>query len=342
MERMELARPPRRILCVATPGFGDALLATPLIRSLKRAWPAASIDLLVHRGREAMLEGNPDLHRALPVRKRPGPFALLAMLARLTGRYDLALCAMPSDRNMFTMRLAARRLVVSLYGSPSRSPTKRRVATLAFQKDMQANTVGQMLAFADVLGIPRCFEVVPPTPAVPPTEVPDQPFAVVHATTRREAKRWSEDGWRAVGAALQRAGLQPVVTAGPDDDRGYLDRVQTWLGAATLDLAGRLSIAEVGALSSKAALFFGVDTATSHLAAAVGAPTVTLFGSGNSLVWSPWPRGYDRDFVPFSGRPGVERVGNVTVVQAGADGLDSLPPEPVLEAIQATLASKPS
>ncbi|HEU5283490.1 MAG TPA: LPS core biosynthesis protein, partial [Burkholderiales bacterium] len=40
-------RPPRTILVVVTRRIGDVLLATPLIRSLKRAWPGAAVDCLV-------------------------------------------------------------------------------------------------------------------------------------------------------------------------------------------------------------------------------------------------------------------------------------------------------
>jgi hypothetical protein len=50
-----------RILVVALRRLGDVLLTTPLIRSLKRAWPDAAIDVLVFRGTEGILEGNPDI-----------------------------------------------------------------------------------------------------------------------------------------------------------------------------------------------------------------------------------------------------------------------------------------
>ncbi|MCX7169186.1 MAG: LPS core biosynthesis protein, partial [Proteobacteria bacterium] len=44
------SRVPRRILLACTQRIGDVLLATPLVRSLKRAWPAAEIDMLVFQG----------------------------------------------------------------------------------------------------------------------------------------------------------------------------------------------------------------------------------------------------------------------------------------------------
>src|SRR6266700_1771070 len=62
--------PPRlperpRILVISLRRIGDLLLATPLIRSLRRAWPRASIDVLVLPGTAEIVEGNPDIDRII-------------------------------------------------------------------------------------------------------------------------------------------------------------------------------------------------------------------------------------------------------------------------------------
>ena len=57
-----IALPPHpRILVVALRRLGDVLLTTPLIRSLKQAFPDAAIEALVFAGTEGILAGNPDL-----------------------------------------------------------------------------------------------------------------------------------------------------------------------------------------------------------------------------------------------------------------------------------------
>src|SRR6185436_18584283 len=82
------ARP--RILVVALRRLGDVLLTTPLIRSLKRAWPDAAIDVLVFRGTEGILEGNPDISAVLTLPERASAGESLALLRKLGRAYDLA------------------------------------------------------------------------------------------------------------------------------------------------------------------------------------------------------------------------------------------------------------
>jgi len=50
------------------------------------------------------------------------------------------------------------------------------------------------------------------------------------------------------------------------------------------------------------------------LAAAVGTPTVALFGPSNPVKWGPWPKGYAKDKEPYQ-MVGTQQVGNVVVLQ---------------------------
>jgi heptosyltransferase III len=90
--------PPRSVLIVVTRRIGDVLLATPLVRSVKRAWPQAAVDALVFAGTEGVIKANPDVRRVLTVRERPGAFEHAALLARLARRYDVALSTQHGDR----------------------------------------------------------------------------------------------------------------------------------------------------------------------------------------------------------------------------------------------------
>jgi len=55
-----------------------------------------------------------------------------------------------------------------------------------------------------------------------------------------------------------------------------------------VNLAGKLSLKELGALTGRAKIFIGVDSMPMHLAAAMGTPTLALFGPSGEIEWGPW------------------------------------------------------
>ncbi|HUL40804.1 MAG TPA: LPS core biosynthesis protein, partial [Burkholderiales bacterium] len=96
---------------VATLRIGDVLLATPLIRSLRRAWPQGQIDALVFTGTEDILRANPDINSIITVAKRPGFWPHLLLMTRLLRRYDLAVSCLAGDRPTLYAWLAGKKSV---------------------------------------------------------------------------------------------------------------------------------------------------------------------------------------------------------------------------------------
>jgi heptosyltransferase-3 len=62
----------------------------------------------------------------------------------------------------------------------------------------------------------------------------------------------------------------------------------------------------------------GTDTVITHMAAALGVPTVALFGPSNPVKWGPWPKGYCREGSPYVMR-GTQRAGNVILLQGNGE-----------------------
>jgi len=153
---------PRRILLACPQRIGDVLLATPLARSLKRAWPEAEVDMLVFQGTEAALAENPDLAEVIVVPRRAGFAARVAELRRLWRRYDLALAPLATDRARWYCWVAGRRRVGLVNpGLRDRAKTLLLNQSLSFD-DRDTHTVAMGLRLAESLGIRPCFEVVPP------------------------------------------------------------------------------------------------------------------------------------------------------------------------------------
>jgi len=105
-----------------------------------------------------------------------------------------------------------------------------------------------------------------------------------------------------------------VVASGPGPEEvAQVERIRGLCPASFVSLAGRLTFKELGALISAARLYVGVDSAPMHLAAAVGTPTVAIFGPTGAFNWAPW-EGIDWGYTPE--RPaGTRFVGRHAVVQ---------------------------
>jgi heptosyltransferase-3 len=108
-------------------------------------------------------------------------------------------------------------------------------------------------------------------------------------------------------------------------------------GAPVVDLGGQLSLKEMAALTEAARLFIGVDSAPMHIAAAVGTPTVGIFGPSSELEWGPWR--VAQRVVASTAHPcrpcGLDGCGGSKVSEC----LTTLPMERVLEAARELLAA---
>jgi heptosyltransferase-3 len=137
----------------------------------------------------------------------------------------------------------------------------------------------------------------------------------------------------------------------------YVTAIARALPVGALCAAGRLSLAASACLVKRARLYVGPDTAMTHIAAALGVPTVALFGPSNPVKWGPWPKHHPPGTNPWH-RCGSQAVRNVVLVQGSpacvpcllegcdrhvdsvSDCLAALPLAKVQRAVQALLAQE--
>jgi heptosyltransferase-3 len=322
-----VASPPSTVLVIVTRRIGDVLLATPLIRSVKRAWPDAAVDCLVFAGTEGVLAANPDLREVLTIAERPAVADHLRFLSRLARRYDLALSALPGDRpTLYAFVAGRRRAGLALPGA--KHAWKRALLTGWTHFDaLQTHAVASGLHLARLLGIAPSHEVVAAwtdaderaVAAALPFSPAATAYAVLHLYPKFRYKQWTAQGWSELAAWLASQGLRVVLTGGgAADELAYVERLAAGFPAGTVNLSGKLRLPQVAYLIARAALYVGPDTATTHLAAATGTPTIALFGPSNPVRWGPWPVGHDALEAPFEMR-GSRTVNNVTLIQGKKD-----------------------
>ncbi len=299
-----------RILVIALRRLGDVLLTTPLIRSIKRAFPGAAIDALVFAGTQGILAGNPDLARVHVLPPRPTWRENLSLLRQIAKRYDLALSTQTGDRPTLLAVVAGWRSVGLVEQHGGVADFKRFALSRSTTSDRTRHRLLDILQLAELIGVRACPEIVVPSGAARPTFAPAQPYAVVHAAPMFTYKRWTLDGWRKLATALRERGLA-VAATGAAADRRYLDEV--WADDKVARLDGKLEWTDLSALIGAARAYIGPDTAVTHLAAATGAPTVALYGPTDPRIWGPWPPGgLDR---PWSAAGTIQHRGNVWLVQ---------------------------
>ena len=300
------------ILVVVLQRLGDVLLTTPLIRSLKRAWPDARIDVLVYADTAGILHGNPDIENIVTMPQRPGALQSLALAMRLWRRYALAISAQAGDRPTFFAIVAGHIRI-----APVEQRLSGKIKAFALDRSIPAgqrlHRVPQMLALAQAIGIAPIAEVVLPEP---PSQKPvvSGAYAVVHAAPMFRYKQWTADGWRSLAAALLQRGLQVFATGGPaENERRSLDDVWGSENGVVVRKDGKLDWRELAELIAGAEIYVGPDTSVTHLAAATGCPTVALYGPTDPVLWGPWPKAGLKQNWAKSGI--VQRRNNVWLIQ---------------------------
>lgn len=112
----------------------------------------------------------------------------------------------------------------------------------------------------------------------PPKDVEGMPagrYAVAMHATSRPGKLWPEDRWRALLGGLAQAGLTTLLPWGSDAERDRSERLARGIDRAIVP--PRQPLSPLAGLLAAADLAVGVDTGLTHLAAALGTPTIALF-----------------------------------------------------------------
>lgn len=269
-------------------GLGDLLTAVPALRALRRGLPRARITL------------------AAP--------AALAPLAHASGAVDAV--ADTSGLGPLPSHLRGPGLAVNLHG---RGPRSHRLlgalapARLIAFASTSAGVSGpqwraeehevarwcRLLAESGVPADPAELRITPP----PGPSDPDwRDATVIHPGAASAARRWPPERFAAVARHESAAGRRVIVT-GSAAERALAEEVARRAGLPRGSvLAGRLDLAALSRLVADAGRVVCGDTGVAHLATAVGAPSVVIFGPTPPALWGPPPDG--PHLVLWAGRRG--------------------------------------
>lgn len=271
-------------------------MATPALRALATHYPGAQIDVATTDWSAPALRGNPHLARIItyPDRRLAVGLHFLARSLRQAG-YDLAIGLDPSPLVNLTLWRAdipvragidsdgrGIGLTHPVAPDPAQHETEAYLAVLAAIGVPPAGTAPEYHPSAEAL---RTAATIFPDDG-PPTVV-IHPGGAVNPGTAMPAKRWPPERFAALTDRLAAEAGARVVVVGTNSDREAVAAVVRQATTPVVNLCGRLTLDELAALAARAALYVGNDSGTSHLAAAVGTPTVTIFGPTNPGRYRP-------------------------------------------------------
>jgi lipopolysaccharide heptosyltransferase III len=288
-----------RALVVKLRHHGDVLLAAPVLSALKAQ--GVEVDALVYDDTAPMLEGHSALSQLHVVGRRwktEGAFSRLskenALFSRLRARrYGLLVHLTEQPRGAWLARSLGARYSVAP-SMADRGSFWANSFTHLYPMAPRRHHVEVNLDALRRIGLQpgpvRKVEFVPGKDAEDRVRgLVEGGFIHVHPASRWRFKCWPADRNAELIDRLAADGHRIVITAAPDRDEGlFIEEILRKTKSRPVSLAGQLSIKELGALTARAKLFFGVDSMPMHLAAAMGTPTVVLFGPSREAEWGPW------------------------------------------------------
>lgn len=273
-----------RILVIRGGAIGDFVLTLPAIKLLRDGFPGAHIEILGHKHIIALAEQRfyADAIRSI----EEGPLArffaksavLPAELIAYFSSFDLIVSYLFDPHGIFQENLTRCRIGEFIAG-PSKLSGHEHAAV-------------QLARPLEEIGL----HLPDPAARVYPTErdrefarnflgETSEPVIALHPGSGSETKNWPIESWRELGEHLFSTHRGVLVIAGEADEE-RLRLLETAWKNKPVRFAKHLPLPHLAALF-ETSLFLGHDSGISHIAAAVGARSILLFGPTNPAVWAP-------------------------------------------------------
>jgi len=309
----------RRVLVVRLRSIGDTVLSTPALYALRRFLPDARIDVLLEDWVAPVLDGLTDVDNILTVERGATAVARARLARELRAtRYDVAFNLHGgTTATLLTRATGARHRVGFADYQYARLHNHTAPSPIELWGRTNLHSVEQQLSLLGWTGVPVSDR--PPTRLTVTSDAAASieaklraagldeaaPIALVHPAAAFETKRWDVRNFARVTEYLHARSLNCVAVAATNEAGIVHELVRE--SSAPVTALTNLSLQEVTALASRSRLFVGNDSGIAHIAAAVGAPSVVIFGSSNITHWRPWanaPAEVVREELPCQPCPG--------------------------------------
>jgi len=283
-----------RFLIVRLGSLGDVVHGIPAAAALRRAHPDAQIDWLVDPKYVAVLNLVSSVTRAIPLDPRAGWGRLMSSTRALRGeKYDAAIDLQGLIKSAALTRAAGARRTIGLPRAHLREPLAALLYSEMPDPGHDPHVIRKGLALMRAVGVTDvriAFPIdVPVTPVAARAAEQAGPggYVMINPGAAWPNKRWPPERFGALAAALrERLGLMSIVLWGPGEESLAEAVVTAGRGAATKSPPTTLT--DIASVAKGARLVISGDTGPLHIAGAVGAPLVALFGPTITERNGPW------------------------------------------------------
>jgi ADP-heptose:LPS heptosyltransferase len=295
----------RNILLIQLGDIGDVVLSLPSMRALRENFPGTNLIVAVREKAGELIADCPWVNGVISIGQKKRSLlnevryqtSFVARLRRF--HFDLSVSLRAGDRSAILAFLAGARQRICFYAHDGQL-WQNRVST---HLNLLDYTVGQYVG--DYYSSLMAAYNIRPRDPLPQLDVSierlkqvkalfaeegiprDQPVIAVQPFSLWQYKELTLPKYVDLIRIIALEYGLPVIIVGSPDERGRASTIAASCGANVSNLAGRTSIGMLAAVLKTCALFIGVDSAGMHIAAAVGTPTVSIFGPSSAASWAP-------------------------------------------------------
>lgn len=291
---------PKRILVVKLDHIGDVILSTPVFSNLRNAYPNTKLHALCGKWGSVILENHPDVEKVIeynsPVFCRSEAPTTLRQTNQLfrqlrKHKYDL-LIELRGDWR--TIKFSALR------------PTPKRLcraslqiaSKLGFHRFSSIHETSKNLDVLMQVGIPTpiqnaTFAISTKNDQWALSFLADHqikqtlPIITIHPGSPIDIKRWKPERFAELANWLITQKRAQVLFVGVSDEIQLITQIQALMQYESINFAGKTTLPQLASILQKSSMFIGNDSGPMHLAAAVGIPTIGLYGPGDPKRFGP-------------------------------------------------------
>lgn len=285
---------PQKIMIIKLWAIGDSIVMLPMISALRQRFPKAEIDILCRDRNKEVFECVPGITSIRLLESGKGGIRNLLSLRR---NYDIVLDGEPYLRLSALLAFYLGKTRIGWGGS-----TRSKLYTHTVPFDRSKHMVRNYVSMAELLGGHYDGKtLVQPTisdmdrrhvtMAFESRGIQDGDYLVAASPSVAESsksRQWMPERFAETLDAIAKQRKATILFIGSRSDLPAINDVRNRMKLSSITLAGQLNLAQTFEALSRCKLAVSVDTGPMHAAAAVGVPTIGLFGPNIPTLWAPY------------------------------------------------------